>query len=485
GKFNLALDEKLRSRLDELAESFFAGARTKTQFKNSLMKSAETGGMGWEKEISGQVAEFFASYLRIKEIEKKKENKIPPGLPLQKGEMNPAVSLAPTPLKEERWGGSLKLDRPDFKPEEREAEKFKSKVMDLKSAMPPDLSKKMSDALKEIDLDFPSSELNDRLKNIIDARLRNVRTSVQTMERLTLAAANGGLGLSKEEADKVLLILNKYLDASNKDLYESSMSAIKEMEQKEKTEREQKESAKREQEEKNLNEKFKKLTGKEAPLPSTPVVPDVPSVVEGQYSGIQKKDGEKSFPTSLLQREGKEKKEFPPLEKEGQSGFKKESKPAFKIPIQPEEAPYFPIKKATLGANGGSQDSSSAVQSGKNGSIASPGRPVVEDIKFVSKLYGPLEEIGRMTLDDFRKLSSDPKEVILKIKDKLGLLRGESFKKYQMGVEAWCKSPVYGEYLKLLSETLVSALPLSDILAKSKTLTAEEFDAIINGRIDS
>ncbi|MFA5134135.1 MAG: hypothetical protein WC459_05020, partial [Patescibacteria group bacterium] len=302
GKFNLALDEKLRSRLDELAESFFAGARTKTQFKNSLMKSVETGGMGWDKEISGQVAEFFASYLRIKEIEKKKENKIPPGLPLQKGGVNSTVSLAPAPLKEERQGGFLKLDRPDFKPEEREAEKFKSKVMDLKSAAPPDLSKKLSNALNEIDLDFPSSELNDRLKNIIDARLRNVRTSVQTMERLTLAAANGGLGLLKEEADKVLLILNKYLDASNKDLYESSMSAIKEMEQKEKTEREQKESANREQEEKMLNEKFKKLTGKEAPLPSAPVIPDVPSVVEGQYSGIQKKDGEKSFPTSLLQR---------------------------------------------------------------------------------------------------------------------------------------------------------------------------------------
>jgi len=490
-KFGLSFsDEDLKNKFYDITDSFLSGARTKTQFKSSLMKEMGSGGLGWEKEKAGETAEFFASYLRIKEIEKKKERE--KEMPLVatprpviltpsrvEGKVPGDSSSAFTPSRNNVKENVVlkKADRSDFEHEEREAEKLKSRVANLKDSVPQTatVQKNISEAIKEIDLNFPSSELNERLQNIIDARLRNVRTSVQTFEKLTLDIKNGGMGLSKEDADKVSLVLNKHLGEAGKDLYASSISVIKDLQAKENMEREARENARREQEEKSLNERFKKLTGKEAPLPT-------PSISE-----------KKEIPTATpLQNNKKiiENKKFVPPAPE---------KPAFKIPIQPEEAPYFSVKKqshpksdAIQNTSEGSRDSSvgyslrmtqgDGVLKDKKG--IAPQRPAVEDIKFTSKLYGPIEEIERMSLDDFRRLSGDPNEVMLKIKDKLSLLRGESFKKYLLGIESWHKSPVYGDYLRILGQSLQSGLPLAEILKSSKTLTQAEFDAIIGNKIE-
>lgn len=443
----------LKNRFYEIADSFLSSARTKVQFKNSLTKDVASGGLGWEKEKAGEVAEFFASYSRLQPVIAKSEEKIKKYIPAIPSE---ARNLTPQPNQPDATSPRAALGRNDmitFQPEEKEAEMMKEKMKTFKTAAPAgDIGKKINEAMQELNLDFPSSELNERLKAVIDARLRNVRTSVQTQEKLVLDVASGGLGLAKTDADRVSLALNKYLDAANKDLFQSKMSEKQEFEKQELAGKEEREKMEKEKETQDLNARFKKLTGKD---PSLAVIP---SAVKG--SEVSGKEAPAAPAPATV----------PPPAPAPQK-LKSIPIPAEEKPFAIESAkgkPVSPIKKSAPPAAA---------------PLAAP-RPAVEDIAFTPKLFGPLEEIGRMTLDDFRKLSADPKEVMLKIKDKLGLLRGESFKKYQAGIEVWRKSPVYTEYLKILEQSLSAGLPLAEILAKSKTLTQQEFDAIINIRVE-
>ena len=416
-KFGLKLDAAGRKRFSEAAESFLYDARTKAQFKNTLIKETSAGGLGMETDLAAGVADFLASHLRLRPVIAKSETK-------------------------KQSGAMAQGD------EEAETVKMKKKIEDIRAGAPKlmSVSEGVKKALEEINLILPSSELNERLKIIVDARIRNVRTSLQTFEKLCLDVRSGGLGLPRDEADRISWILNKYIEGKSKDIYEGKVAEIKQFEEKEKTRREERERQEEDARQKMLNEKFKKLTGKEDPLTSlkkaTPSA--APSEARAKTMGAAPSKDEKAI--------GKQ------------------------IPLPPEEAPYFSVKKPTVIPDALAERGR---YSGIQKSETSAARPVVEDIVFTPKLVGPVEEIGAMTINDFRKLSGDAEEAISKIKNKLSLLRDESFKQYQAGLEAWKKSPLYAEYLKAVGQSLSGAVSLDDILRSGKSLTREEFNAIV------
>lgn len=78
-------------------------------------------------------------------------------------------------------------------------------------------------------------------------------------------------------------------------------------------------------------------------------------------------------------------------------------------------------------------------------------RPKMDDIVFTPELRGPVEELENMRIVDFRRLSPKADLSAKKIKDKIMLLRDESFDQYTRAVIAWKSSPVYTTYLKMLS----------------------------------
>lgn len=111
-------------------------------------------------------------------------------------------------------------------------------------------------------------------------------------------------------------------------------------------------------------------------------------------------------------------------------------------------------------------------------------KPRMEEIKFTPKIKGPVEELGTMVLEEFRRLSKDPKMAIEKIKDKLELLGEESFTKKTQGIAAWQESGVNKVYLNLLKESLnrgVAPIVVIEEYTQSAkpTLTKEEFTAIM------
>lgn len=124
---------------------------------------------------------------------------------------------------------------------------------------------------------------------------------------------------------------------------------------------------------------------------------------------------------------------------------------------------------------------------------APPAPPVaasMADVRPPAKLVGPVEELRRLTVTDFRKLSSDPVEAAGKIEDKLKLLEEESLPRRFEGIAALKRSELFSIYWSVAQASLVQGLPVAAILDERRSeqlpvLTEKEFDAImeLNRRI--
>lgn len=111
-------------------------------------------------------------------------------------------------------------------------------------------------------------------------------------------------------------------------------------------------------------------------------------------------------------------------------------------------------------------------------------RPSLDDVKFVRKLVGPIEELETMTIIDFRRLDSDPKVAVKKIKEKVSLLEKELYQKRAEGIAAWHKSEVSRFYRLLGQASMAEGRSIEEIIAERRqaakpTLTLEEFNAIM------
>lgn len=111
-------------------------------------------------------------------------------------------------------------------------------------------------------------------------------------------------------------------------------------------------------------------------------------------------------------------------------------------------------------------------------------RPSLDDVKFVRKLIGPVEELETMTIIDFRRMSPDPATAAKKIKEKVGLLEKELYAKRAQGIDAWHKSEVARFYRLLGQAAMSESRSIEQIIAERQqagkpTLTIEEFNAIM------
>lgn len=126
---------------------------------------------------------------------------------------------------------------------------------------------------------------------------------------------------------------------------------------------------------------------------------------------------------------------------------------------------------------------------------ASVPRPAVTDV--VSKkevvfkavpqvrhvLTGPVAELEALTLENFRRLGADSREVVERLADKIKVLEHDSFTKKAQGIEAWRRSETHQLYLQIGLESMQSGQDVSQLINQKqktgqKTLTMEEFIAI-------
>ena len=86
-------------------------------------------------------------------------------------------------------------------------------------------------------------------------------------------------------------------------------------------------------------------------------------------------------------------------------------------------------------------------------------------------------------MKDFRRLSKEPREATLKIKDKIDLLEDQGFEVKTQGVKAWQDSEVNKLYLDTLRKSL-EGKPVTEVIAERElagepTLNKAEFDSVM------
>ena len=109
----------------------------------------------------------------------------------------------------------------------------------------------------------------------------------------------------------------------------------------------------------------------------------------------------------------------------------------------------------------------------------------MEDVKYIPKLMGPIDELKEMDLVNFRRLSSDPLAAAAKIKEKINFLEEEGYSQRLNGIKAWRQNPINKLYLTIGQESISSQKPVKAVIDERKSadreyLTDREFTAIMD-----
>ncbi|MDD4290558.1 MAG: hypothetical protein PHH83_04825 [Patescibacteria group bacterium] len=110
-------------------------------------------------------------------------------------------------------------------------------------------------------------------------------------------------------------------------------------------------------------------------------------------------------------------------------------------------------------------------------------KQVMNDVKQKPKTISPVEELGEININVFRRISNNPVESTQRILNMINAFGKESILKKAAAIKNWRKSEIYRIYLMLGRESIEKSLSVSKIIeqkaiANEKTITLEEFQAI-------
>lgn len=116
-------------------------------------------------------------------------------------------------------------------------------------------------------------------------------------------------------------------------------------------------------------------------------------------------------------------------------------------------------------------------------------RTTMHDVKVLEKTneseeevgsLGPIEELEKMTVEDFRRLSDDPVYGAEELLKKFTALKEESYPLFLKGLKAWYNSPLYLDYQNILSQTINQSIELRQFFSNRKDgLNNDEFISIL------
>lgn len=115
--------------------------------------------------------------------------------------------------------------------------------------------------------------------------------------------------------------------------------------------------------------------------------------------------------------------------------------------------------------------------------VSTPSRVRIDDIKPVTKILSPIDELRLLDLVNFRRLGSSPKEIVLKVFNKIKLLEKDGYDKMIEGVKAWRQSEVNHLYVRIGQEVIIKNSSYLEIIkqrqeVKMPYLEIEEINAI-------
>ncbi len=313
----------------------------------------------------------------------------------------------------------------------KEIEKLKEEKKEVIASAPPSSVEEVVTQICQLDpFKFEDGLLQDRCTKIIESRVRDVRDPHETRRRLELSVDKGGLGVKGRQLADMTEHIEKTVSA-----YEvQAQDRIHDDKRLKRRVREvvgENKEARVRKKERMMNQRYAAITGKAPTQTVHPVGPRNSRTTGAIAAHVEMQQLESRIDKDKV-REVIEKSKAP------------KSKP-----------------------------SSPAVQ------------PKMVDVVSSKRLAGPTEELSRLSLIDFRRLSKDPVQAMTKIKDKIDLLENRGYELKVAGVKAWRQSPLNMMYMKLAERAVLEGVPLSQVLESARsagedTLSDEELKAIMN-----
>ncbi|HLD18165.1 MAG TPA: hypothetical protein VJB99_03785 [Patescibacteria group bacterium] len=388
-------------RLETIFASFVRREKGQEEIAEALCHPVKLGGLALSPGAAGKlVAAFFE---RLEKNPWWKASRISPVVPV--------VAVPPRALPTE--------DKQKREKKEDEEEMFRFvemlKKTDVARGLP--LDEAVAEIQKQASLVLETEAIS-RFRAAVEARLREVRTPVQTREQLEKSRGSGGVGLTGTVLAQTMEALEQVFEAWQRVETERLAKGRRTRTEEIARTREERDAFVK-KEEALLSRRFAERTGT---IPKESVSPAAPSLARVTASHNIKEE---------LKRQ------------EANIDSVRVKQAVVQASARPESAPP-PISKVSL-----------------------PNR--MEDVRTIRRpLAGPMEEIGRMTLTEFRRLSGDPAEASLKVKDKIDLLSEEGYQKRVEAVQAWRASPLYTAYRRVVERSLSEGVSLEK--------AAEKFD---------
>ena len=325
--------------------------------------------------------------------------------------------------------------------------------------------------VKEAGINFSSEDMKKRFEQVLKTYLHGVRNRVDTKQTFLKSVEVGGLGLENAQADKILQIASKYRREPDQPTLQAPAKAAP---------------------------AAVPSSGKETAVAQESSPLGKHRDVDYDFGALLRGEGLDEDKPKIEEVVENKPKEAPTPLYRAQSSYKEEEK---KEEVVNEKDEFIDLtKKENLqdqrtvdiarqmrassklaGSENGGDISIIQARAAANGD----GRVKMEDVKYVPKLTGPIDELREMSLLNFRRLSGNPRDAVLKIKKKIGFLEEESYTKRFEGIKAWRQSPVNKLYLEIGQDSIINKMPVDAIiekrrLARKPVLSFEEFKAVMD-----
>ncbi len=349
--------------------------------------------------------------------------------------------------------------------------------------------------VNELHFNFSSEDLAHRFRQVVYTCVKGVRNRLDTKETLKKAIATGGLGLNEPLSNKTIAVVDRMMMERHNDRHKvdngmkpenNDMGKLKAAAGKAEQVNSHLNIISNTREKSDIEKTSASAIERDAPYDFSRLAESPPAAGKTSKAAESPRPAEKHVLdlASAKQPASDHGKQAgaSPLKSDVIDLSRRSSADKRDEKTDPEKGILFGKEKViiTQGAAAGSGKAKQFIRQAPTQS----GKVRVEDVKYVPKLTGPIDELKEMDLINFRRLSADADTATGKIKEKISFLEEGSYQERLAGIKAWRLSPVNKLYLAIGQESIHSQRPIDEIIQDRKEnggeyLTKPEFAAIM------
>jgi hypothetical protein len=422
----------IRERLRELILSKAKGVRADVQVLDALTRSIDVGGLGLDRPTADKALAAMNDIISRANVMSEDEyaNWLSDEARKKAAPVAPPVIAQDVPLS----------------PDEAEIAAIQARMP--KPGPSSELDKAIEATVQTLTYKPDDEYISKRLRNVISSRLRNVRSQMELKQLLMRDTKVGGMGMDATQAEGLAKQIEQAYLQFHETIAQEEKSKIDTQLEEQKRKIEDRRKREAEEHAKWFEDKIR--TRKTGEAQKSQVVEDMRRVMGGQTSPVAP-----AHPVDAKEERVQTAK-FGPLVPVTQPLQKKD------VPTQVKVSP------ATIEL-----------------AQKAPSRPSLDGMSYGGpQLVGLVGELKALSVAEFRRLSKNPQEAAMKIRQKIETLEQESFDKKVDGIRAFQESKLQGAYMALVGESFRTMKPVVALAeekrkAGSDTLSPDEIAAIV------